>query len=331
MRRIALATLVAMGAPATLACGGTTGRDSSLGATGNDTTSDATSAPDVASFDGGANADATLADDSLYTGAFDVVIPFADRALPDVTSAPDGGSPTASEGGSDLPNCPAFLFVDSDGSVIGPEGGTVAPPPLQDQIPADYTSDGGVMIATDASPCATYPWLGSVAADQCLISRRVTALFTAPYLPPCNWALEAGVAVQGSRTGDSRYKICMDLYRCIMRTGCFLGTLGGTAPAPNPGACFCGDLTGNASGVSYCVTNPKGPCLAEELAGLELPGQNPASQAATALGEFGSLSMPGPGSATRWLNALFVALDGHLAIGHGNCVDLVVGSDASGD
>jgi hypothetical protein len=357
MRRIAQVALIAVAALASVACGGTTGRQNSLGANGGDPISDATAGADAGSLDGGADADATLGDDSLYTGAFDVVIPYADRALPDVMAVPEGGS--AVDVSSGPPSCPPFIPLDQVGRVVSPDkwgnglppgytpiddaGGTLALDPdggtvmvrPADEVPADFGGDGGITFALDGSACATWPWLGTVAADECLT--RVAqgpsphALFTAPFLPPCNWAADAGVAVQGSRTGDSRYKICIDLYQCIMRTRCFLGTLGGTNPAPNPGACFCGDLTGNPAGVSDCVVHPHGPCLAEELAGLELPGQDPASQAATAIGEFGRLSPIGPGFAARWLNAIFIALDGHKPIGGGQCVDLTFDRDASGD
>jgi hypothetical protein len=161
---------------------------------------------------------------------------------------------------------------------------------VDDAVPADWSADGGEVPAREGGVCATYPWLGSPAIDDCVTSTFPEGLTGGPNnydnLPPCNWARDAGVATQGPKVGASRYDLCVDLYNCFMRTGCFLfpnpnpashGTVG-----KNPIPCFClkpSDLN-NAFSASTCESE-KGPCYDEETAAMEAPidPSNPASTA----------------------------------------------------
>jgi hypothetical protein len=214
-----------------VACGGSTGREG-LTIPGQaepgqaDAGDDATTSP----FD---------------AGLFDVDITYAERSLPDISAPPEAGR---AEAGYPWPSCPPFINVDFMGQPVAP--GTEI-----DQVPSAYADDGGVVFAPDGSPCATYGWLGSTAIDECMTSNNAGGSPTNDFafLPPCNWVAEAGVAVEGARKGDSRYAICLDLYVCIVDSGCAL---------QNSQGCLCGSAT-----PSTC--NASGPCGAQELAALE--------------------------------------------------------------
>jgi hypothetical protein len=300
MKRIVAAALTVSAAAAGLTCGGSTGREDLPSATATDDATtpalteggtdavEAELAADAGVLDGAAGLDATTADDSLYTGAFDVMIQYADRVLPDVQAGPGG-----MEAGPAFPDCPPFI----------PVGRSGAPLPLgneSDQIPAAYGSDGGLIIAPDGSTCATYPWLGSVAVDRCVTAGSAGGLGTMDFafLPPCNWAEEAGVAAQGPSRGTPKYDLCMDLYECFLRTQCYLHTY-----APHGVEwCFCG--VGTSASDQECQLHPQGACLAEEMAALEQSG-DPAASAIQILINFETVNNSAPGWAGRYLNWLF--------------------------
>jgi hypothetical protein len=206
------------------ACGGTTGREGL--ALGLD------AAADVAARD-----DATIDDDS---GAFDVVIQYADRILPDVAAPAEGGR----EAGYPWPNCPPFIPVDQDGdpTELGMEF---------NQIPSAYNDAGAIVPAPDGSACAQYGWLGSTAIDEC-VTLTSTGLNMDDYLvfPPCNWVADAGLAAQGPGAGLSQYANCLSLYACIIDSGC--GVV-------DPTTCLCADC------------DAAGPCAVQELAALQCP------------------------------------------------------------
>jgi hypothetical protein len=249
-----------------VACGGSTGREGLVDPALTQQTAgdDATTAP----FD---------------AGLFDVAIQYADRNLPEISAPPaaDGG-----EAGYPWPNCPPFLPVYPDG----------CPGCLEvDESPAAFAADGAVVPAPDGSACATYGWLGSTAIDECVTYK--SAGYSASdcnspfcgndydYFPPCNWVIDAGTAKGGTRTGDSRYAICLDLYACIMKTGCGTNS--------NATYCLCGPNGANCDG--------GGPCGPEELAALEyLPGmiQNAGEDLTNVAPEFA-------GSGGGRLNAVF--------------------------
>jgi hypothetical protein len=282
MKRIGFGGLAATSALAGLACGGTTGRPevASPAIAGGD---DATIARDAGNdLEAGVDSDATLDASSLYTGLFDVVIAYTDRELPDVQAAPEAGADA--EAGPGLPDCPPFLPVDSLATLnvvsLGQE---------TDQVPAVYLSDGGIGFAPDGSVCATYPWFGTVALDECLTSVNTglsgSMVLPGHLLPPCNWMVDAGVAAQGPGAGKSRYDLCMALYECAVRTRCF------SQVASRAELCFCG-VADNAK----CIANPTGLCLAEERAALEVAGSDSTSNS-QALSSFFSSSLP-----SRWLN-----------------------------
>jgi hypothetical protein len=277
MRRIAIAAFGVGVALAALAhCGGTTGRDSPESPVIGEI--DATVVDPSADGEAGAPADAS-SDQSVYTNRFDVDIQYADQGLPDVQAPPEGGPVQT---GPSVPDCPPFIYTDAKKNPL--PAGTCDPSEgcfvtsAWDSVPADW-SNAGEVVAQEGGACATYPWLGSLAIDDCVTSSvfGLTAN-TAPDgyndLPPCNWAREAGAATQGPMIGASRYDLCMQLYTCFMQTGCFLyanpsGT-GGFGINPIP--CFCikpSDLKGGFS-VDTCLAE-KGPCYNEEIAALEAP------------------------------------------------------------
>jgi len=238
--RLATAALSTTAILVGFGCGGTTGREdlpaqeTNLGAPDVDAGIDAT-----LSGDGGA-------DDGQDNGAFDVTIVYADRVLPDVTPPPETG---AGEAGYPWPNCPPFIAV---------RGGMAVPLGTErDQVPAAYTDDGGSVVAPDGSACDTYGWLTSPTVDECVTSTAGNPAYV--LLPPCNWCVDAGTAVQGPRKGDSRYSICLDLYECILANQCGLS-------ADDQSSCLCGTQSG-----ADCANNPQptGPCANLEIAALE--------------------------------------------------------------
>jgi hypothetical protein len=215
---------------ASVTCGGTTGREG-LTTAGSDA--------------GGSDAAPGSLD--LDAEAFDVGIVYDDRALPDVTAPVDAG-PGAGPG---WPICPPFIPVDQSGNpvALGQE---------LDQVPAVIDDAGQPSIAPDGSPCATYGWLGSPAIDDCVTSQTSGGQNDFIELPPCNWAVEAGVAAQGTGAGETRVSLCLALYACITTSGC---------GARNISSCLCGPDTNSTD----CVKSPAGPCMSEEMAALELP------------------------------------------------------------
>ncbi|HZU85271.1 MAG TPA: hypothetical protein VE987_20210 [Polyangiaceae bacterium] len=266
-----------------VACGGTNGRedlpmDSVAG--------DATTVGDAA--DSGVAPGADAAGDAAVdvgNGAFDVVIVYADRELPDVGTTPGAGD---AEAGSAWPNCPPFIPVRN--------GRPATLMTYTDQIPSDYDDAGNVVPARDGGACATYPWLGSVAADHCTTSNSGDSFVL---LPPCNWCVDAGAAVQGPHAGEPRYSICMRLYSCMMQSGC-----GG-----NGLTCLCG----SEDPTTTCPTDPHppGPCADLEMGALE---ETPATLQ-DAVQNFLDTDPAFTGSCGSLLNALFASAvsDGCLA------------------
>jgi hypothetical protein len=253
LRGVAGAACLFALAMAAARCSGTTGRE---GLT-------------VSETDGGV--DATIADD-LDAGTFDVVIAYADRVLPDVVAPVDAGPGS----GPKWPSCPPFVPVDQNGNPV-PLGQEL------DQVPAAYDDAGKIVLAPDGSACATYGWLGSTAADDCVTSQTAGGQDDFVELPPCNWAGDAGVAAQGSGAGRPRVDLCLELYACVTSTGC---------GARDVTTCLCGPDTNGAD----CVKNATGPCMKEEMAALELPAgsiqqalQNYVNESPSFLGYGGSL------------------------------------------
>jgi hypothetical protein len=237
------------------------------------------------------SADASV-DQSVYTNMFDVQIQYADQSLPDVQAAPEGGG-GGSEAGLGIPDCPPFIYTDSKGNPLPASdcdptvGGCNDPNWSFDSIPADW-SDGGEIPAQEGGVCGTYPWLGSPAMDQCTSLDLPGGLTdnTGTYnpLPPCNWARDAGIATQGLGTGQPRYDLCVQLYKCMMRTRCFFNASPRGGVLQNAMPCFClkpSDLVQGSGSFSAatCVSEP-GPCYMEEVAAIEAP--HPSDQMATA-------------------------------------------------
>ena len=259
------------------ACGGTTGREDLPVMT-------------ASGMDAGAVLDSTVAatEPSLDAALFDVATTYVDHVLPDVGAPPDASAGDA--GASRYPNCPGFLPVDADGGVLLDPDGGIALDNEFDQAPAAYDDAGNVILAPAGSPCATYGWLGSTAIDECTTVLSVGSGPSAyQLLPPCNSCAQAGVAAQGTGAGQPRYSLCMDLYACIIQSGC---------ADQQVSNCFCGSSTGMA-----CTLNPVGPCEAQEMAALEeVPGS---AGVLDALKQFTSLSPSFLGVCGSTLNALF--------------------------
>jgi hypothetical protein len=226
----AIGTGCAIAALVAVACGGSTGREGLV---------------DPALMQQQqAGDDATMA--PFDAGLFDVVITYADRDLPEITAPPEAGG---AEAGYPWPDCPPFLNV-------YPAGGPATPGMEIDQAPSEFAADGTIVAAPDGSACATYGWLGSTAIDECLTSTSAGVIPGTDYtlLPPCNWVADAGTARGGPRMGDPRYAICLDLYACVMKTGC-----GAVASAPED--CLCG--------LNSAQCDAGGPCASQELGALE--------------------------------------------------------------
>ncbi len=243
--RVSLLLAVAMlgaGAFVGFACGGTTGSPDSP------VTPGATPADD-----GGIDATVvSLPEASTVVpdaGLFDVDILYADQMLPDVSAPPEGGP-----AGYPWPNCPPW-------QPILVSGQPTTPTKASSWEATEYDDAGMVVVAPDGSPCATYPWYGSSYSDQCLSVSAPHVGGASAFLPPCVWCADAGLVAQGTRKQDPRYTVCLDLYACMMKSGCYVS---------DPIACLCG-----TENINDCLPdpNPPGPCATEELAALEqLPG-----------------------------------------------------------
>ncbi len=236
---VVFAALNAGALAAVFSCGGTTGRED---IPGGETPAPESGAPPADATVVGEGGDLDASADASSP------IMYADRVLPDIAVTP----PSNGEAGPTHPgpDCPPFYPLPRC-----PDGG---PPPLDtqlDELPSDYDDAGNVVPAPDGSACATYPWLGSLANDECATGNWDNTTNVTFYLPPCNWCgAEAGASNGGSRKGDPRQAICWDLYQCLSMTKCM--STGAIS------TCLCGD-----SGAVNC--QPVGPCAAQELDALE--------------------------------------------------------------
>jgi hypothetical protein len=254
-------------------------------------------------------------DDASYdTGAFDVAIQYADRELPDVAVPPEAGA-MVNDGGFQPSDCPPWVALDSNGHAV-----TLITDPTQpvsadliasvvDFVPADYapeggappgatfaTTDGGVypgvVPAADGGVCATYPYYFPGFDENCLIQGGgIAGGYPYPPAPPCNWALNLGMAQSGPGAvkGLSRYRLCVNLYNCVVSSGCVV--------FPHPPAtftavpCFCGaDINGNCKA---SPPTPAGPCVEEVQEAFEQPDLSTKSVSAI-LANYYNQYTPGP-------------------------------------
>jgi hypothetical protein len=260
------------------ACGGTTGEPPLAPATETDSSEDALLG-DVGP--GEAGPDATVGQDSgtgLYTNPFDVAIVYADRDLPEIAPAPEAGA----EAGFPWPSCPPFIAVGPGHAAVAPGSKQWISGNVLDEVPADWTSDGGSTFAAAGSPCATYGWLGSTAMDECETMQSNTAQEAYVYFPPCNWCPAGSGAVgAGPYAGNKRDWVCANLYQCMMQSQCFAGQ-GGVA------ACLCGSESASA-----CTADPHppGPCADWEFSALEVTSAEDALLNYTTSGTVGQSSV----------------------------------------
>ena len=234
------------------ACGGTTGReDLPMESTFDDA---AVSANDG---DGDAAIDATLGDAGADdgSGAFDVVILYADRVLPDVSppppAPPDAGADAALTG---LQPCTAAGQTDCvacEGNAVGAEnsGGICTPTEavlVQFDIQQGLANDAGASPGSSCYSClynsgciddTQYPDTGHECED-----------------------LPAGSFTSGSGTTASLDALCLATLRCVLGTDC-AATNGGLDN------CYCGPAGGSPS---QCPAN--GPATNGACKGPETDG-----------------------------------------------------------
>jgi hypothetical protein len=198
----------------------------------------------------------------IDAGSFDVDIQYADRDLPEVSVPPEGGAET----GTGLPNCPPWFALDDQGNILSDP----VDPSLARYAPTDYTSGGGIGPAIDGGVCATYPWYPvrePAFANYWAMQAAGNASVDFNPFPPCNWAIEAGVAQSGTQSGVSRYLLCTQAYSCIADSECWR----------DPrliNACVCG-LGDAGTACELSKVNPVGPCKDQELAAFEIPSDDP--------------------------------------------------------
>jgi hypothetical protein len=239
-------------------------------------------------------ADATLGDPDA--GEFDVDIVYADRKVPDVAVAPATGGDAAA--GYPWPNCPPWVPVTFRGLPAPYDAYYSLIAALYDDAGNPLVDDAGrVVPAPDASACATYPWLGSAAADNCVVSGNSSTSWSFSPFPACNWCADAGVTRQGPGSGEDRFVVCAQLYECMIRTGC--------GQNPSSGYCLCGPDE------AHCDAG--GPCGVEELAALESLS-DPASLFMTT-SNYTSIDPQSPGNCGRALNAIFLAGVNNMCFG----------------
>jgi hypothetical protein len=275
MKRMVLAALVVAVMVGAVMCGGTTGTE--------DLPAVMTSNPAALDASIDSAVDATLGD-TPDAGFFDVEITYTERTLPDVAAPTVTGDAAA---GYPWPNCPPWVPVTFRGLVAPSYDMSYA------LIPAQYDDAGDVLVDDagravpfpDGSACATYPWLGSTAADSC-VANGATWNFSP--LPVCNWCVDAGVTLQGPLSGQDRYGVCAQLYECMTRTGC--------GQNHSPGYCLCG--------LDEAHCDAGGPCALEELSALESLS-DPASLAMTT-SNYTGIDPQTPGNCGRALNAVFL-------------------------
>ncbi len=221
-------------------------------------------------------------------GLFDVDT-LADQMLPDVSAPPAVAYP--------WPNCPPWQPLLATGQ-------PTTPIRASSWEATEYDDAGMVVVAPDGSPCATYPWYGSSYSDQCLSVSDPHVSGSSAFLPPCAWCADAGLVAQGTRKQDPRYTVCLDLYACMMKSGCYVS---------DPVNCLCG-----TENINDCLPdpNPPGPCATEELAALEqLPGST-----AEAIPVYTTKFLGTTGTCGSQLNAVFAAgITGGTAEFNGSC------------
>lgn len=264
---VALALAALGSAPAWVGCGGTTGREglAALGALDASPGTDATITPD-----------ASLAD--ADEAPFDVAIPYADRVLPDVTSAPDAGA-------LDWPTCPEDLATAADGGWTDPAHGYPA-------FPAEYDDAGHPVPAPDGSVCATHVWLGRREWDDCVRGQEGDTT-----LPPCAYLGDAGKATAGPGSGESLRSLCQELSQCIARSGCGLSDVN---------ECLCGAGNGEyaACRKAWVAGQRLGACWKEELAALQVP--DTADAVDNALPDFNTIAENDSHAVAGRVNNLYV-------------------------
>lgn len=249
-------------------CGGTTGREGAPTPTMDATVSDGDDAAgddDDAESGPSSGNDAGLAP-AADTGAFDVVIQYADRVLPDVSVAP------TPEAGADVSvgvidagnvlNSPCLL----NNSVLGADGG-----------PSNTLSaDGGPPLGPDGGPVPAVTPVGCSATEQlfanlsvdcyaCLVNFScLDDLAFGDALHECEDL--SGNAVGGGASGTSLETLCLQALSCVLGSGCWV---------PDVAGCYCGTLAG-----AMCATSMMpgdGTCKTQEADGVGHFDTDPAS------------------------------------------------------
>jgi hypothetical protein len=236
--------LCALGA-AWAGCGGSTGREGlpPLAAPPDAAPPDATRpdavAPDAAAPDAAAMRDADAGVDATQSdvdqGWFDVIIPYADRDLPDVHAPVDSGAVAVDTGAPDAgaPDSTACI-------------------PFNNNLPLP---DGAVPVGCSATEQKFVD--KSVACYTCLINGLCLDDLT--FLDMGNECGDlTGNAKSGDRAGFSNTSNCLRAIDCILATSCAMS---------DPAACYCGTLQGSACQTSTSPGN--GACAQTQVEGVD--------------------------------------------------------------
>ena len=236
-----------------VACGGTTGRE------------------------GLDPPDASIGDD----GGYDAAIQYVDRPLPDLYVAPiETGGGEAGVWPGCAPDLPVLVPVvvlpggngmvtEYDAAYTIDEDGSLPATAAFFEVPAIWVDGGGEVPAPDGSACATQVWFGSAACDLCIKEQCGGTPGTNPWygaygntamLPPCSDMAEAGLAVAGPGSNQSRLALCQAAFNCIVASQCYANGTDG---------CYCD---------AGCATaGPNGVCGPEIQAAVEVQGTTPAA------------------------------------------------------
>ena len=256
--------VLSSGAWVWVGCGGTTGQ------------------PDMPKPMPGASTDATIPETSVSPagdargsspgadaddGTFDVVIPYANRIVPEAHAPTEAAV-------LDWPACaPDVCGTASDPSQVTADSGWTSDYGncANFALPAVY-DDGGVPVpAPPGSVCATHAWLGHKEWDDCLRGLGGPNVGYAPpanyTLPPCHQLVDAGNAMTGLGAGQSLFALCQQVVTCIEQTGCAeTHPTPGTVAPTAADACLCG----KGVGVAACELDASGPCKNQVLAAMGL-------------------------------------------------------------
>jgi hypothetical protein len=255
------------------ACGGTTGREG-LSTPGTD---------------GGANAlaDATAADaigdatgagpgDEGDAGAFDPMIQYADRTLPDVAAPPDAGEGgaglDASDGGASLAPCTMAgqtNCVQCGGNLADDAGHAAGVCSPTEALFVQFDISKGRVTAPGPERCDAItdvnPTLNATRACYCCLYKSgcIDDTVLSDTGHECG-DLPSGNFPAGNGNSDSYGSLCLATIQCVRDTGCAL-TNGGIDN------CYCGPGGGSPAQCPKNGPATNGVCKTQETNGFKFP------------------------------------------------------------